>query len=333
MADLLAYEEALKRILAEVDCDRPREFIPVDLALNRVLCGDLYAPISLPPFDNSAMDGYAINSECWGPDLEFAVSARIPAGDCPKPLVPGTAARIFTGAPVPEGADAVVIQENARVLDNRSVAFEGEVEAGQNIRPAGDDVRQGALAIEDGTRINSRSLGLLSSLGLVEAPFYRPLRVALIATGSEIKSPGQPLAHGEIYNSNYPMIAAELSSLGVELVDFGVVMDSKIAIRDALENAAAEADFVITIGGMSVGGEDHVRDEVSALGDLSLWKVAIKPGKPLGFGTIGKAGFFGLPGNPVSSYVTFFLFVRPALLKASGIKNYINQIAWGDGRF
>ncbi len=333
MSDLLAYEDALVRILDSMDPLAATEDVSLHSCAGRVVAVDLQARMNLPPFANSAMDGFALASSSFLPGKAFPVSQRIAAGDCPKPLEPDTVARIFTGAPIPEGADTVVIQENADWRDDHSVVLGGEVAAGNNIRPAGDDLRQGGLAVDAGAVINSRTKGLLHALGETSVRCYRRMRVALIATGSEIKEPGTPLAHGEIYNSNYPMLATELRALGVELLDFGVIEDSALAIREALEQASQQADFIITIGGMSVGGEDHVRDQVQALGELALWKVAIKPGKPLGFGSIGSARFFGLPGNPVSSFVTFFLFVRPALLKASGAREHLNASIWAKAGF
>lgn len=332
-SDLLTYEDALAQILSVVSSSQTTESVPLAALTGRVTSEDVYARIAVPPFANSAMDGFAIDSAALGLVQEFPVTQRIAAGDCPQPLKAGTAAQIFTGAPIPEGADTVVIQENARWINRDTISFDAQCESGKNIRPAGDDIQSGSLAIHAGTKVNARVLGLLHALGETSVTCYRKLRVALISTGSEIREPGEPLAYGEIYNSNYPMIAAELRALDVDVIDLGVVADSANGIRDALETASAAADFVITIGGMSVGGEDHVRDQVQALGDLSLWKVAIKPGKPLGFGRIGCAQFFGLPGNPVSSFVTFFLFVRPALRKASGMSRYVNASSWATADF
>ncbi len=322
---MLSYEEALEQVRQLKVDDLPQEMVNLEALLGRVVASSQYSAIDVPPFANSAMDGYAVSSTGFKNSTPYKVSQRIKAGDAPDALEPGSVARIFTGAPIPQNADSVVIQENARVEDDGTVTFGGEFRAGQHVRPAGGDIQNGALLIEKGERINARGVGLLANAGIAAVSCFRRPRVTLLSTGNEIKKPGETLESGQIYNSNYYMLHAELSALGADVIETDICTDSAETTRDALRQAAKESDAVITIGGMSVGEEDYVREQAEALGDLNFWKVAIKPGKPLGFGRIGGALFFGLPGNPVSSFVTFFLFAKPALKKLMGISHCGND--------
>ncbi|MFT4520006.1 MAG: molybdopterin molybdotransferase [Halioglobus sp.] len=285
-------------------------------ALGLVLAQDLISPLNVPPADNSAMDGYALRVCDAG--LALPVSQRIPAGSVGVDLVPGTAARIFTGAAVPMGADCVVMQENCSE-DAGVVSVSGDVGAGQNIRPRGQDIAIGETVLAKGRVLRPQDLGLLASIGCATVKVYRPLRVAVLSTGDELVDPGsKDLAEGQIYNSNRYTLGGLVRSLNMEFVDCGIVADDPEVTARALQNAAESADIVVTSGGVSVGEEDHVKNQVERLGRLDLWKLAIKPGKPLAFGYIVDTPFIGLPGNPTSVFVTFCLVARPYLLKMQG---------------
>ena len=311
-------EQALPLILADVE-PLPAEHRPGILteALGRVLAEDLFAPLAVPGDDNSAMDGYAVNSaDGTGPLL---VTQRITAGSCGSALSSGTAARIFTGAPIPAGADAVVMQENC-VLEDQFVRLTKAVGCGENIRRRGQDIAQGELLFSAGRRLQAQDLGVVASLGFAAVPLRRRLKVAILSTGDELVEPGEgPLRVGQIYNSNRYTLRGLLERLGIEVVDLGMVKDTAQATAQALQRAAEMADCVISSGGVSVGEADHVTAQVQKLGELRLWKLRIKPGKPLAFGQVGATPFFGLPGNPAAVFVTFCLVVRPWLLRRMGV--------------
>jgi molybdopterin molybdotransferase len=316
---LLSVDEAVAILLDQARPLLDGERVPLGAAAGRILARDLLSPIDVPGFDNSAMDGYALHSR----DMALArtsglvISQRIPAGVQGKPLQPGSAARIFTGAPVPEGADTVLMQEFCRIEGERVYA-EKTAEAGANIRPRGNDITAGNTILPAGTLLRAAQLGLAASVGIAEIEVRRRLRVAVFSTGDELVEPGRPLAPGHIYNSNHYLLNALLEAQGCKVVDLGSIADSLEATRAALSTAAAMADLVITSGGVSVGEEDHVKAALQSLGELTLWRVRMKPGKPLAFGRIGAVPFIGLPGNPVSVYVTFLLFARPYLQRLQG---------------
>ncbi len=313
-------EEALEYLLSRAAPIGDHESVPCADALGRVLAGPLVSPIMIPPWDNSAMDGYAVHSA----DLKderprLHVAQRIPAGSVGEPLEQGTAARIFTGAPMPTGADTVVIQEVCE-REGDEVIITEPPKPGANVRLAGEELKQGDPILRSGVRLGPQHLGLMASVGIAEIAVYRKLKVALFSSGDELVPPGSPLGPGQIYDSNRFTLTGLLESLGCEVIDLGRVADSLEATCDALQRGAEQADLILASGGVSVGEEDHVKPAVERLGSLDLWKIAIRPGKPLAFGHIGDTPFIGTPGNPVSLFVTFCLFARPFILKRQGIE-------------
>ncbi len=320
---LIDADTALQRLL---DATRPiddTEHISILDALGRTVAEDIVSTIDVPGHDNSAMDGYAVRSaDIAASATKLRVTQRIAAGSNGEAVEPGTAARIFTGAPIPPGADAVVMQENCRV-DGDDVVIEQTVEPGLNIRPRGNDMARGEVAIAAGTRIGPAQMSLAAGVGIDRIRVFRRLRAAILYTGDEIIEPGQPLGPGQIYNSNRYALRGLLQALGVEVSVDRHVEDDFEATRTAFLDASQKADIIISSGGVSVGGEDHVKPAIEAEGRLDMWKIAMKPGKPLAFGHIGDATVIGLPGNPVSVFVTFLLFVRPWLLKTQGCTDYL----------
>ncbi|HVK99012.1 MAG TPA: gephyrin-like molybdotransferase Glp [Dongiaceae bacterium] len=314
---LMPVEQALARLLDAAVPTSHTVTIPLREALGRVLAEDILAPLDVPPADNSAMDGYCLRSADFVDGKILPISQRIPAGVAPQPLQPGTAARIFTGAEVPQGADTVVMQEDC-VATADGVQINEMPEPGQNIRPQGQDIARGQRALARGQRLRAQELGLLASLGIAYINVFRPLRVAVLSTGDELVEPGDPVAPGQIYNSNRYTLMGLLQGLGLDIVDLGRVADNQAATETALRTAADQADVIISSGGVSVGEEDHVKAALSALGDLQMWKLAIKPGKPFTFGQVLGKPFLGLPGNPAAVFVTFTILCRPWLLKTQG---------------
>jgi len=316
VSGLVPVAEALTAMLARAPAPPPVENRPLLRARGAILARDVAAAYAVPPEDNSAMDGYALRAADAG--LVLPVSQRLPAGSAAQPLEPGTAARIFTGAPIPPGADAVAIQEHCRELEGRLQVLQ-PLAAGDNVRRRGQDIAAGARVFAAGRRLRPADLGLLAATGCAEVSVYRPLRVAVLSTGSELVEPGRTvLQSGQVFNSNRVTLAAQLQALGMEVMDCGIVPDSPEATAAALERGARVADCIVSSGGVSVGEEDHVRGQVERLGSLVLWRLAIKPGKPLAFGEVRGVPFIGLPGNPTSSYVTFCLLARPFLLRSQG---------------
>lgn len=360
-AAMLTTQQALDALLSAAQPLTDIETIALEEANGRFLAADIVSTIDVPPMDVSAMDGYAVRSADWrlstasgneasrdadeaGP-AAFSISQRIPAGAMPHALAEGTVARIFTGAPLPEGADAVVMQEDSQPLEDKTVRFNDGLQPnpGQWVNRRGADIQAGAVILPAGTRLTPQALGLAASVGIAEVKVIRRLKVAILFTGDELRRPGEALGPGAIYNSNRYTLGGLLDNLGCEVSDYGIVADDFETTRRVLREAAASHDLVLTSGGVSVGEEDHVKPAVEAEGRLDLWKIAMKPGKPLAFGTLRRAAnvsvataaatpaglsstaakasdawFIGLPGNPVSTFVTFLLFVRPFLLKLQG---------------
>lgn len=315
---MLATAEAIARLREDAVCRVRSETVPLTLAAGRVLARSVNATIDVPPADNSAMDGYALCFDDWpGPDRPMPVSQRIPAGTPPDRLQPETAARIFTGAELPPGADTVVMQEHTRAVEG-GVVIEQRPGRCANVRPMGQDIAAGQEILSRGRRLQPQDLGLLASIGRAEVSVYEPLRVAIVSNGDELREPGEPLAQGQIYNSNRYLLRALLQAWGFEVIDLGIAPDVPAEIARTFEEAAATADVVLSTGGVSVGEEDHVKDVIESLGALSLWKIAMKPGKPLAFGRIGETPFIGLPGNPASALVTALIVARPFLFDVQG---------------
>ena len=314
----LTYDEALAQLLAAARPIADTETIATLDAQGRALAAAQRSAIDVPPHDNSAMDGYAVRAaDVVKQGCVLPISQRIAAGEVGVPLQAGTAARIFTGAPVPPGADAVVMQEDCAATGD-SVSINVVPQAGANIRRRGEDVAAGTEVLHAGLRLTPQALGLAASVGIATLRVYRRLRVAIFSTGDELMMPGEPLRPGAIYNSNRFVLRGLLQALGCDVVDLGIVPDELTQTREALKRAAAQVDLIVTSGGVSVGEEDHVKAAVQAEGQLDLWRIAIKPGKPLAFGMIADTPFIGLPGNPVATFVTFLMLVRPFLLKRQG---------------
>lgn len=315
---MLSIEEALQRLLTAARPIDTQEWLPLALAQGRILAAPLISRVNMPPLDNSAMDGYAVRCEEWAINRLFPISQRIPAGHIGTGLAAGTVARIFTGAPVPPGADAIVMQEDC-VVEGDAIRISRPPRPGDHIRRAGEDFAEGKTILTTGTRLGPAQLGLAAAAGAAILKVIRPLKVAVFFTGDELKAPGEPLGPGQIYNSNRATLTALLHQMGCLVVDLGDVPDTLDATVTALQQAASSADVIVTSGGVSVGEEDHVKAALTQLGRLDMWKVAMKPGKPLAFGRIGETDFLGLPGNPVSAFVVFCLFARPFLQARMGM--------------
>jgi molybdopterin molybdotransferase len=326
---MLTAQQALDHLLSNAKAVGESETVAMQAALGRVLAENVNSLVDVPPLDNTSMDGYAVrtaDTQVSGSTLKIA--QRIPAGSMGTQLEPGTAARIFTGAPVPPGADAVVMQEDCAVPEDSTDQVQVNIAptSGQWIRRRGEDLTAGKTALTAGTFLRPQELGVAASAGLTHLNVKRKVRVAAFFTGDELSLPGEPLKPGGIYNSNRDTLLACIKSLGCDATDFGIVPDSLEATKETLRKASKDHDLIITSGGVSVGEEDYIKPAVTAEGRLDLWQIAIKPGKPLAFGAVrkldenkdGETWFIGLPGNPVSSFVTFLLFVRPFILKLQG---------------
>lgn len=313
---MLSVTEAISNLLGNSEVLATEEQVALIDALGRTLSRDVVATIDVPPADNSAMDGFALCHADWRESMPL--SQRITAGSAPGALAPGTAARIFTGAEVPQGADTVVMQEHTE-HDEDSVRILKLPDRGANIRRKSQDVAAGQTVLRAGQRLRAQDVGLAASLGVASISVRRRLRVAILSTGDELVEPGQTVGPGQIYNSNRYTMTARLRGWGFEVIDLGVVRDEPGAVRERMLEAAERSDVIVTSGGVSVGEEDHVKDVVDALGGISLWRIAIKPGKPFAFGHVRGTPFIGLPGNPVSVFVTLLVVARPYLFACQGI--------------
>jgi molybdopterin molybdotransferase len=323
-------DEALDFLLNAVVINTNTQLVSLDNSLYQVLAQDVCSTINVPDFDNSAMDGYAINlkeDQVNTPGgVSFEVTDRIPAGSTGNTLAPGCAARIFTGAPIPQGANTVIMQEECEASEDcNRIEIWRPLSLDENIRPMGNDIQANDVILRAGLQLKPQDVALAASVGVAELEVFIKLKVGVFFTGDELVEPGNALISGEIYNSNRYALVALLRQLNCEVINLGNIKDSLDSTCKALEILASDCDLIMTTGGVSVGEEDHVKPAVEKLGKLSLWRIKMKPGKPLAFGHVGKAAFIGLPGNPVSAMVTFFLFARPFIKKMQGVSNHKNQ--------
>lgn len=315
--NLIPVEDAIEHLLTRATQPPALARVAVHQSLGRVLARDYTVPADVPPADNSAVDGYALCAADYKAGKALPISARIPAGQAPEPLQAGTAARIFTGSEVPPGADTVIMQERTQANAD-SVLIEGDVKPDQNIRRRGQDLAAGDLALAQGTLIRPQEMGLLASMGVAETEVFERLKVAILTTGDELVDPGTPLQAGQIYNTNRFTLLGLLDQAGCDVVLCESLADKREATLATLQRAAQVADLIITSGGVSVGEEDHVRAVLEESGNLSLWRMAIKPGKPLAFGEIGGTPVLGLPGNPAAVLVTFLVVGMPYIRSRQG---------------
>ncbi len=327
------FDEALSYLVSQAKKTRQTETVAIAEAMGRVLAEPVVSDVMVPPHDNSEMDGYAIDRMDLTHEDTFRVSQRIPAGATPEPLEVGTVARIFTGAPIPKGANAVIMQEETEMVGDKVRILAKSTRPGQSIRKTGEDIEAGTAILEKGHRLRSQDLGLIASIGIDEVTVYRPLKIATFTTGDELLEPGEAPQPGKIFNANRYVLAGALPKLGFELIDLGRVKDTLEETIDVMKQAVQVADVVMTTGGVSVGEEDHIKPAIESLGSLEMWKVKMKPGKPLAFGQIQGTPFIGLPGNPVSAFATFNLFARPYLMRMQGVKNICITPIWLEADF
>ncbi|UVK96842.1 gephyrin-like molybdotransferase Glp [Pseudomonas sp. B21-048] len=323
MGNLMPVDEAISRLLDQAPPPPLAQRVRLNQAMGRVLAADIHSPVNLPAWDNSAMDGYALRAA----DLPQAggclsIGGRIAAGDqASSPLLAQQAVQIFTGAPLPPGADTVVPQERCRVEGER--VWFPPVSVGDHVRKEGEEVRCGDLLLKAGKRLRAQELGLLAGAGIARVEVYRPLQVCLLSSGNELREPGDSLAPGQIYNSNRYCLAALLRGWGVEVHDYGVMVDELAASRHALSLASSECDLLLSSGGVSVGEEDHLKQAIEELGNVDFWRLAIQPGKPLAFGEVAGKPWIGMPGNPSAALITALVVVRPFLLRAQGVTDVL----------
>jgi molybdopterin molybdotransferase len=317
---MMSVDEAVGIITARVAKVVETETVSLVDADGRVLARDVAAPLPLPPFTNSAVDGYAVPASDLPRELEqaFPVAGRVQAGVTGQAAQPGRAVRIFTGAPMPQGTDTVFMQEDVRIDDGGRVVLPPGLKPGANVRPAGEDIPEGHVALKAGRRLKPQDVALAAAFGLTALEVTRRIRVAVLSTGDELTSPGTPRAAAQLFDSNRFMLMVMLKRLGCAVSDLGILRDEPASLARALKQAAAAHDLIVTTGGVSTGEEDHVKAGVESVGSLVLWRMAIKPGRPVAMGIIGGTPLIGLPGNPVASFVTFVHVVRPTVLALSG---------------
>jgi molybdopterin molybdotransferase len=317
---MMSVDEAVGIITSRVSAVQETETVPLHMVDGRVLARDIAAPLPLPPFTNSAVDGYAVRAADLPRESEraFPLAGRVQAGAAGDAAKPGHAVRIFTGAPMPEGTDTVFMQEDVRIDEAGHVVLPAGLKTGANVRPAGEDIPLGHLALRRGQRLRPQDVALAAAFGLTALEVARRIRVAVFSTGDEIASPGSPRAAVQLFDSNRFMLMAMLQRLGCEVSDLGILRDEREPLANALKQAAGAHDLILTSGGVSTGDEDHVKAGVESVGSLVLWRMAIKPGRPVAMGIIDGAPFIGLPGNPVASFVTFVHVVRPTVLALAG---------------
>ena len=327
---LLSADEALEFLLDASTATEKKESVSLDNSLSRILASDIHSTINVPGFDNSAMDGYAIalnDNQLLQKNLSFDIVDRIPAGSTGNELSKGCAARIFTGAPIPKGANTVIMQEECEVSeDGTQITITRAIKLNENIRPTGNDILENDVILSSGKQIQPQDISLASSVGVGELTVYKKIKVGVFFTGDELVEPGIPLSSGQIYNSNRYALVALLEQVGCEVINLGNIEDKFSATCDALESLESQCDLIMTTGGVSVGEEDHVKPAVESLGEINLWKIRMKPGKPLAYGKVKQTPFIGLPGNPVSSFVTFCIFSLPFIKKMQGNNNYQSKI-------
>ena len=327
---LMSADDALSFLIDSASVTAKTEAVSLDDSLGRILASDIHSTINVPGFDNSAMDGYTIalnNSQVAQENLSFKVVDRIAAGSTGKDLNSGSAARIFTGAPIPKGANTVVMQEECKLSEDKSqITVARAINLNENIRPTGNDILKGNVILSSGKQIKPQDISLAASVGVGELVVFKKIKVGVFFTGDELVEPGNPLSPGKIYNSNRYALVALLKQVGCDVVNLGNIEDKLDATCDALEALESKCDLIMTTGGVSVGEEDHVKPAVEKLGELNLWKIRMKPGKPLAYGKVKQTPFIGLPGNPVSSFVTFCIFSLPFIKKMQGNSNYESKI-------
>lgn len=323
LGHLMPVDDAIAHLLDQVPPPPTAQVIALEQAMGRVLAADIHSPLNLPGWDNSAMDGYALRAADLPADGGYLpVGGRIAAGDQgTTPLPAGQAVQIFTGAPLPPGADTVVAQERCKVEGQR--VWFPPVTLGDHVRKEGEELRRGDLLFSAGKRLRAQEIGLLAGAGVARVEVYRPLRVCLLSSGNELREPGEALAPGQIYNSNRYCLAVLLKGWGVEVHDYGVMVDELAASRHALSLASSECDLLLSSGGVSVGEEDHLKQAIKELGSVDFWRLAIQPGKPLAFGEVGGKPWIGMPGNPSAALITALVVVRPFLLRAQGMTDVL----------
>lgn len=323
LGHLMPVDDAIAHLLDQVPPPPTAQVIALEQAMGRVLAADIHSPLNLPGWDNSAMDGYALRAADLPADGGYLpVGGRIAAGDRgTRPLPAGQAVQIFTGAPLPPGADTVVAQERCTVEGQR--VWFPPVTLGEHVRKEGEELRRGDLLFRAGKRLRAQEIGLLAGAGVARVEVYRPLRVCLLSSGNELREPGEALAPGQIYNSNRYCLAALLKGWGVEVHDYGVMVDELAASRHALSLASSECDLLLSSGGVSVGEEDHLKQAIKELGSIDFWRLAIQPGKPLAFGEVGGKPWIGMPGNPSAALITALVVMRPFLLRAQGMTDVL----------